>query len=172
MVITDYLERNARLWGNEIALVEVNPSEERDAAMTWREASLVAEARPDAPYRREMSWRDFDRRANRFANLLLSRGVKRGTKVAMLLMNCLEFLPIYFGILKAGCIVVPMNKFREMGSDAMSKVLHKDGGKGGDSDDKEEESPKTPDEAQLELLVEIRDLLKEQKDDGSRSIEG
>ena len=109
MVITDYLERNARLWGNDIALVEVNPSEERDAAMTWREASLVAEARPDAPYRREMSWRDFDRRANRFANLLLSRGVKRGTKVAMLLMNCLEFLPIYFGILKAGCIVVPMN---------------------------------------------------------------
>ena len=109
MVITEYLERNARLWGNDIALVEVNPSEERDAATTWREASLVAEARPDAPYRRELSWRDFDRRANRFANLLLSRGTKRGTKVAMLLMNCLEFLPIYFGILKAGCVVVPMN---------------------------------------------------------------
>ena len=88
MVITEYLERNARLWGNDIALVEVNPSEERDAATTWREASLVAEARPDAPYRRELSWRDFDRRANRFANLLLSRGTKRGTKVAMLLMNC------------------------------------------------------------------------------------
>ena len=51
MVITEYLERNARLWGNDIALVEVNPSEERDAATTWREASLVAEARPDAPYR-------------------------------------------------------------------------------------------------------------------------
>ena len=109
MVITEYLERNARLWGNDIALVEVNPSEERDAATTWREASLVAEARPDAPYRRELSWRDFDRRANRFANLLLSRGTKRETKVAMLLMNCLEFLPIYFGILKAGCVVVPMN---------------------------------------------------------------
>ena len=74
MVITEYLERNARLWGNDIALVEVNPSEERDAATTWREANLVAEARPDAPYRRELSWRDFDRRANRFANLLLSRG--------------------------------------------------------------------------------------------------
>ena len=25
------------------------------------------------------------------------------------MMNCLEYLPIYFGILKAGCIVVPMN---------------------------------------------------------------
>ena len=109
MVITDFLERNSRLYGPEIALVEVNPSEERDSAETWREASLIEEAMPDAPYRREMSWRDFDRRANRFANLLLSRGIKRGTKVGMLMMNCLEFLPIYFGILKAGCIVVPLN---------------------------------------------------------------
>ena len=109
MVITDLLERNARLWGGELALVELNPSDDRDAATNWREASLIEEASPDAPYRREMSWKDFDRRANRFANLLLSRGTKRGTKVAILMMNCLEYLPIYFGILKAGCIVVPMN---------------------------------------------------------------
>ena len=109
MVITELLERNARLWGGEVALVELNPSDDRDAATNWREASLIEEASPDAPYRREMSWKDFDRRANRFANLLLSRGTKRGTKVAILMMNCLEYLPIYFGILKAGCIVVPMN---------------------------------------------------------------
>ena len=109
MVITDYLERNARLYGGEIALVEINPSEERDAALTWRDFNLIENANPDAPYRREMTWKDFDRRANRFANLLLSRGIKRGTKVAVLLMNCLEWLPIYFGILKAGCIAVPMN---------------------------------------------------------------
>ena len=109
MVITDFLEKNARLFGNEIALVEINPSEDRDRASTWREAKLVEAASPDAPYRREMSWQEFDRRANRFANLLLSRGVKRGTKVGILMMNCLEYLPIYFGILKAGCIAVPMN---------------------------------------------------------------
>ena len=109
MVITDYLERNARLYGSESALVEINPSEERDNAVTWRDFNLIENANPDAPYRRELSWKDFDRRANRFANLLLSRGLKRGTKVAILLMNCLEWLPIYFGILKAGCIAVPMN---------------------------------------------------------------
>ena len=109
MVITDYLERNARLYGSDSALVEINPSEERDNAVTWRDFNLIENANPDAPYRRELSWKDFDRRANRFANLLLSRGLKRGTKVAILLMNCLEWLPIYFGILKAGCIVVPMN---------------------------------------------------------------
>ncbi|MBQ6852026.1 MAG: AMP-binding protein [Oscillospiraceae bacterium] len=109
MIITEYLERNARLYGNEVSLVELNPSEERDQAATWWDFNLIESASQDAPYRRELSWRDFDRRANRFANLLLSRGIKKGTKVAVLLMNCLEWLPIYFGILKAGCVAVPMN---------------------------------------------------------------
>lgn len=108
MVITEFLERNARLYGSEIALVEINPSEERDKAITWRDFSLI-EGSADAPYRREMSWKDFDRRANRFANLLLSREIARGTKVGILMMNCLEWLPVYFGILKAGCIAVPLN---------------------------------------------------------------
>ncbi len=109
MIITDFLERNARLYGGETCLVEINPSEERDNAVTWWDFNLIESASPDAPYRRELSWKDFDRRANRFANLLLSRGLKKGTKVAVLLMNCLEWLPIYFGILKAGCVAVPMN---------------------------------------------------------------
>ena len=89
--------------------MEINPSEERDKAVTWWDFNLIESASQDAPYRRELSWKDFDRRANRFANLLLSRGLKKGTKVAILLMNCLEWLPIYFGILKAGCVAVPMN---------------------------------------------------------------
>ena len=109
MIITDFLERNARLYGGEISLVEINPSEERYNAATWWDFNLIESASPDAPYRREMSWKDFDRRANRFANLLLSRGLKKGTKVALLLMNCLEWLPLYFGILKAGCTAVHMN---------------------------------------------------------------
>ena len=109
MVITELLERNARLYGEDTALVEINPSEERDNAVTWREFNLIESSTPDAPYRREISWLDFDRKANRFANLLLSRGIKRGSKIAVLLMNCLEWLPVYFGILKAGCVAVPMN---------------------------------------------------------------
>ena len=115
MVITELLERNARLFGGEVALVELSPSEERDKGVTWRDFNLI-EASADAPYRREITWRDFDRRANRFANLLLSRGMKRGEKVGILLMNCLEWLPLYFGILKAGMIAVPMN-FRYSGDE-------------------------------------------------------
>ncbi len=109
MIITDLLERNARLYGSESAIVEINPSEERDRAVSWQEFNLIGGVDGDLPYRREMTWKDFDRQANKIANLLLTRGLKKGTKVAILLMNCLEWLPIYFGVLKAGCIAVPMN---------------------------------------------------------------
>ena len=109
MVITDFLERNARFYGAEVALVEINPSEERDRAKTWSEFRLIENTSTDQPYRREMTWEQFDQKANCFANLLLSRGVKKGQKVGILLMNCLEWLPIYFGILKTGALAVPMN---------------------------------------------------------------
>ena len=87
MPITDFLERNAREYGDEIALIEINPQHESHDDR-WTEYSLV-ESAPEEAYRREISWMDFDRRANRFANLLLANGVRRGDKVAVLLMNCL-----------------------------------------------------------------------------------
>ena len=108
MVITELLERNAKLYPDEVALVELNPANQPDPNLTWREFSLI-EAAPGERYRREMTWREFDIKANRFANLLLTRGVKKGDKVAILLMNCLEWLPVYFGVLKTGALAVPMN---------------------------------------------------------------
>ena len=108
MVITDLLERNAKLYPDEVALVELNPQNQPDPNLTWREFSLI-EANPGERYRREMTWKEFDVKANRFANLLLTRGVKKGDKVAILLMNCLEWLPVYFGVLKTGALAVPMN---------------------------------------------------------------
>jgi len=107
MPITEFLERNAKQYGDEIALIEINPQHEQRED-SWTEYSLV-ESAPETAYRREISWSDFDRRANRFANLLLANGVRRGDKVAILLMNCLEWLPIYFGVLKMGALVVPLN---------------------------------------------------------------
>ena len=105
--ITEILERNAREWGDDVALVEID-TPDSGKRQTWKEAELV-ESVPDKAYRVEMTWREFDEKANRFANLLLSRGFKKGDKVAILLMNCLEWLPIYFGVLKAGCMAVPLN---------------------------------------------------------------
>ena len=108
MPITDFLERNAREFGDDIALVEVNPERKESRRVTWREYELIESTSPSY-YRNEISWHVFDEKANRFANLLLSRGVKQGDKVAILLMNCLEWLPIYFGILKTGALAVPLN---------------------------------------------------------------
>ena len=108
MPITEYLERNARDYADEVCLVEINPDIQEKRRITWRDYELI-EANPFCHYRREITWHVFNEKANRFANLLLSRGVKKGDKVAILLMNCLEWLPIYFGILKTGALAVPLN---------------------------------------------------------------
>lgn len=105
MPITEILAENARLYGDETSLVEINPGADRK--MTWREFALTQPVGSD--YRREITWKEFDDTANRVANLLITHGVKKGTKVAVLLMNCIEWLPIYFGILRAGAIAVPLN---------------------------------------------------------------
>ena len=108
MPITDLLERNSKLYGNETALVEINPEIQEPQRVTWKEYELI-QPTSTAPYRREITWSVFDEKANRVANMLMSKGIRKGQKVAVLLMNCLEWLPIYFGILKSGAIAVPLN---------------------------------------------------------------
>ena len=108
MPITELLARNAQLYGNDISLVEVNPEVQEKRKVTWKEYELI-QPTVSTIYRREITWRVFDEKANRFANFLLSRGIGKGHKVAILLMNCLEWLPIYFGILKTGALSVPLN---------------------------------------------------------------
>ena len=108
MPVTEYLERNAKLYPEEVALVELNPEQKDTRRTTWKEYELVE---PDRfqPYRREITWSVFNEKANRVANMLISRGIRKGDKVAILMYNCLEWLPIYFGVLKAGAIAVPFN---------------------------------------------------------------
>ncbi|MBO5454430.1 MAG: acyl--CoA ligase [Clostridia bacterium] len=108
MPITEILAKNAREFTNDVCLVEVNPQLEEKSRRTWKEYSLI-EAGTENAMRRELTWGEFDKKANRFANLLLTRGIKKGDKVAILLMNCLEWLPVYFGILKTGALAVPLN---------------------------------------------------------------
>ncbi|MBQ5970282.1 MAG: acyl--CoA ligase [Clostridia bacterium] len=108
MTIVDLLERNAAQFGSETALVEINPEDKNRPRVTWHEYDLVQPAEGGGK-RREITWSVFNERANRFANALISRGIGKGNKVAVLLMNCLEWLPIYFGILKSGAIAVPLN---------------------------------------------------------------
>lgn len=100
MPITEMLSRNARMYPDDTALIE------RDPAIGSR---------------REITWREFDEMANRLAQALISYGVRPGDKVVLLLMNCLEWLPVYFGILKTGAWAVPLN-FRFTAAD-ISKCI-------------------------------------------------
>lgn len=88
MLITEILARNARMYGDEIALIERDPAQNR---------------------REELTWKEFDAMASQVAHSLISRGVKKGDKVIHLMMNCLEWLPAYFGILRTGAWAVPLN---------------------------------------------------------------
>ena len=88
MLITEILARNARMYGDEIALVERDPAKNS---------------------RKEITWQQFDAEANRVANALLAKGIKKGDKVVHLMMNCIEWLPAYFGVLRTGAWVVPLN---------------------------------------------------------------
>ena len=95
MIISEILARNARMYGNETALIERDPANDRRVAITWQE---------------------FDQTANRIANALIGKGIRKGDKVIHLMMNCLEWLPAYFGILRTGAWAVPLN-FRFMAND-------------------------------------------------------
>src|SRR3954470_11382664 len=57
----------------------------------------------------ELSYSAFDEGASRVAGLLKERGVKPGDRVGLMLPNVPHFAVIYYGILRAGGVVVPMN---------------------------------------------------------------
>ncbi len=108
MTIVHLLERNAKDFANDTALIEINPDQPETRKLTWHEYELVQPTNKKH-YRREITWEVFNEKANRLANMLLANGIGKGKKVAILLMNCIDWLPIYFGILKTGALAVPLN---------------------------------------------------------------
>jgi len=55
------------------------------------------------------TYRELNRRSNRLANALLSEGVSKGERVAVLGRNSLEYMVIYFALAKIGAVMVPVN---------------------------------------------------------------
>jgi long-chain acyl-CoA synthetase len=55
------------------------------------------------------SFQDMDRVADVFSYFLLNRGMQSGDRVAILCHNCALYIPAYFGIIRAGGIVLPLN---------------------------------------------------------------
>ena len=93
--IGEMLARNARLYPNDVALIERIPAEKK---------------------RTEITWKQFDEKVNRFANVLIHKGIKKGDKVIHLMMNSIDWLIVYFGIVRTGAWAVPLN-FRFTGND-------------------------------------------------------
>jgi acyl-CoA synthetase (AMP-forming)/AMP-acid ligase II len=86
--IAEMLEKNARCYPDEVALVELTPSQN---------------------IRRQVTWREFDEDANRIANYLIGRGIRKDDKVVHWMRNSINWLEAYFGIIKTGAWVVPLN---------------------------------------------------------------
>ena len=62
---------------------------------------------------REISWRELDRLANRFAHGMIARHILPGERVMLALPNTPQWLIAYFGILKAGAVVVLVDPLLE-----------------------------------------------------------
>jgi len=88
MNLSDMLARNARMFADKTALIERTPS---------------------LGLRREISWRQLDERVNRIANGLQSKDIKKGDKVVIWMLNSLNWLEAYLGILRTGAWAVPLN---------------------------------------------------------------
>ena len=80
------LERNARFRGDHVGVIA--PTDAGDARLTWRA---------------------FDRYANRVANALAKSGIARGDRVSTLLGNSLALVGLYGACAKLGAAVVPMS---------------------------------------------------------------
>ncbi len=88
MTIVDMLERNAGEYPDETALIELKPGQ---------------------GIRRQVTWKEFNDRANRIACVLTERGIGKGDRVIHLMMNSIVWLEAYFGIIRTGAWAVPLN---------------------------------------------------------------
>ncbi|MBM3182817.1 MAG: acyl--CoA ligase [Chloroflexi bacterium] len=82
------LSRNAQLYPDDTALIELRPSK---------------------GLRREVTWKELDENGNRVANALMERGVGKGDRVIHWMMNSIKWLEVYFGIIRTGAWAVPLN---------------------------------------------------------------
>jgi acyl-CoA synthetase (AMP-forming)/AMP-acid ligase II len=67
------------------------------------------EAFVDVHQNKRLTYSQFNGNANRTANALVSIGVKKGDRVGILLMNCAEYMELFFAIAKIGAVFVPLN---------------------------------------------------------------
>jgi acyl-CoA synthetase (AMP-forming)/AMP-acid ligase II len=88
VTVVDLVARNARLFPDSIAFVEV---------------------RPVSKVRKEITWASFNERMHKIAQVLMAKGIRKGMKVALLGRNSINWLETFFGILETGAWAIPLN---------------------------------------------------------------
>ena len=83
------------------------------------------EALVDVATGRRLNYRELDRCANKLANAMQGLGVTKGDRVAILMMNGVEYFECFTGLAKIGAVVVPLNW--RLVSDELSYII-KDAG--------------------------------------------
>jgi fatty-acyl-CoA synthase len=72
-----------------------------------------AEMSPDKPaiiFEDEpVTYKELNQGVNRAAHFMRKRGIRNGDRVSVVLLNCVEFLEVYFACAKLGAILVPLN---------------------------------------------------------------
>ncbi len=63
----------------------------------------------DCDTSRRFTFSEWNERANRTSNFLRSAGVAKGDRVALLMMNSVEYMESFFAIAKIGAVCVPLN---------------------------------------------------------------
>ncbi|MBW1801632.1 MAG: acyl--CoA ligase, partial [Deltaproteobacteria bacterium] len=88
MIMMDAIAKNARLYPDKTAFVEV---------------------RPVSGVRKEIAWASLYDRVNKLAHGLTDRGVSKGDKVFILGKNAIHWLETYFAVMSTGALAVPLN---------------------------------------------------------------
>lgn len=57
----------------------------------------------------ELTYEEMYRKVKKFANGLVEEGVRKGTHVAIILDNCLEYILLYFALFYIGAVPIPIN---------------------------------------------------------------
>lgn len=69
-----------------------------------------------------LNWRELASRTSKVANALLAKGLQKGDRVCLLLENSLAALELTLGIIRAGGVVVPLNKM--MTGESIASMIH------------------------------------------------
>jgi acyl-CoA synthetase (AMP-forming)/AMP-acid ligase II len=86
--VSEMIARNARMYPDKTALVEIDPVLKTRKVLTWKE---------------------FDRGINKVANAMIDRGIKKGDRVHMIMYNSLNVLQLQWGIMRMGALIAPLN---------------------------------------------------------------